>query len=86
MLLISAINGYYKGLARDYILDPNFENKSDVDVAKQRLVNYSKYGQDVVDSWDDLKVKKMTVGTKVFLVSNIKISGIMEDFTMPIYL
>ena len=86
MLLISAINGYYKGLARDYILDPNFENKSDVDVAKQRLENYSKYGQDVVDSWDDLKAKKMTVGTKVFLVSNIKISGIMEDFTMPIYM
>ena len=86
MLLISAINGYYKGLARDYILDPNFENKSDVDVKQQRIENYSKYGQDVVDGWDDLKAKKMTVGTKVFLISNIKISGIMEDFTMPIYM
>ena len=83
---MSSIFGYFKGLARDYILDPNFDNKSDVDIVAQRLANYSKFGQEVVDSWDDLKAKTMTVGTKVFLVSNIKISGIMEDFTMPIYM
>lgn len=86
MLLISAINGYYKGLARDYILDPNFDNESKVDVETQRLANYNKYGQEIVEAWDDLKVRKMTVGTNVFLVSNVKISGIIEDFKMPIYM
>lgn len=86
MLLISAINGYYKELARDYILDPNFENVSKVDVEKQRIENYAKYGEETVDSWDDLKVRQMTVGTNVYLMSNIKISGIMEDFKMPIYM
>lgn len=86
MLLISAINGYYKELARDYILDKNFENKVEVDVEAQRLENYSKYGQETVESWDDLKARKMTVGTKVFLTSKIKIAGIMEEFTIPIYM
>lgn len=86
MLLISAINGYYKELARNYILDPNFENISMVDVEKQRIENYPKYGQDIVDGWDDLKVRQMTVGTNVFLKSKIKISGIMEEFTLPIYM
>lgn len=86
MLLISAINGYYKELARDYILDPNFENISMVDIEKQRIENYPKYGQEVVDTWDDLKVRQMTVGTNVFLKSKIKISGIMEEFILPIYM
>lgn len=86
MLLISAINGYFKTLARDYILDPNFENTSMVDIEAQRVENYSKYGQEVVEGWDDLKVKQMTVGTKVFLKANIKISGIMEDFSFLIYM
>ena len=86
MLLISAINGYYKELARNYILDPNFENISMVDVEKQRIENYPKYGQAIVDGWDDLKVRQMTVGTNVFLKSKIKISGIMEEFTLPIYM
>lgn len=86
MLLISAINGYYKELSRDYILDKNFENKAEVDVEAQRLANYAKYGQETVEAWDDLKARKMTVGTKVFLTSNIKIAGIMEDFTIPIYM
>ena len=86
MLLISAINGYYKELARDYILDPNFENASMIDVEQQRIANYPKYTQEVVDEWDDLKVRQMTVGTNVYLMSNIKISGIMEDFKMPIYM
>lgn len=86
MLLISSINSYFKGLARDYILDPNFENAVTIDVEQQRLANIPKYGQEVVDTWDDLKVKSMTVGTNVYLKANIKISGIMEDFFFPIYM
>ena len=84
MLLISAINGYFKTLARDYILDPNFDNRADVDVEAQKLENYAKYTEEVVESWDDLKARTMTVGTKVFLKATIKVSGIMEDFTFVI--
>ncbi|WP_373078131.1 phage tail sheath C-terminal domain-containing protein [Fusobacterium varium] len=86
MLLISAINSYYKSLARDYILDPNFENISMIDIEAQRLANASKYGEDVVAEWSDEKVKEMTVSTQVLFQANIKISGIMEDFKFPIYM
>lgn len=86
MLLISAINSYFKGLAIDYVLDPNFDNTSYIDLVQQRLANYAKYGQEEVESWDDEKVRNMTVGTKVFLKANIKISGIMEDFYFNIFL
>lgn len=86
MLLISAINSYFKGLAINYILDPNFENTSFIDLDQQRLANYAKYGQEEVESWDDEKVRQMTVGTNVFLKANIKVSGIMEDFLFNIYM
>lgn len=86
MLLISAINGYFKTVSRDYILDPNFDNKSQVDIEAQKLANYPKYGEEAVKAWDDSYAMKMTVGTKVFLKGNIKITGIMEDFFFDIFM
>ncbi|MEG2256370.1 MAG: phage tail sheath C-terminal domain-containing protein, partial [Cetobacterium sp.] len=63
MLLISSINGYFKALAKDKILDPNFDNRSMVDIASQRLANYPKWGEETVNSWDDAYAMKMTVAT-----------------------
>ena len=50
MLLIGAINAYFRGMAGDLLLDPNFDNVSMVDVSAQRLANIPKYGQEEVDS------------------------------------
>ncbi|MGL5055029.1 MAG: phage tail sheath C-terminal domain-containing protein [Fusobacteriaceae bacterium] len=86
MLFISAINGYFKTLSKNYILDPNFANKTGVDIEAQRIANYPKYGEDTVNSWDDAYALKMTVGTSVFLKANIKIAGIMEDLFFDIYM
>ncbi|MEG0069790.1 MAG: phage tail sheath C-terminal domain-containing protein [Cetobacterium sp.] len=86
MLLISSINGYFKALAKDKILDPNFDNRSMVDIASQRLANYPKWGEETVNSWDDAYAMKMTVATKVFLKGSIKITGIMEDFFFDIFM
>ena len=86
VLLMSAIDAYYKGLGRTYVLDKNFDNKVEVDIEAQRLANYTKYGQEEADSWDDMKVMQMTVGTKVLFKSNLKILGIMEDFYLNIYM
>jgi hypothetical protein len=86
MLLISAIDAYYQGLANDYILDKNYDNTTAIDTEAQRLANYSKYGKEAVDSWDDMKVMQMTVGAKVLFKSNVKILGIMEDMYLDIYM
>lgn len=86
MLVIGSINSYFGKLAMEKILDPNFHNHVDIDVERQRLENIPKYGEDKVNSWDDAKVRTMTISTKVFFKSNIKITGIMEDFYIPIYM
>lgn len=86
MLLISAINGYLKTIATEHILDPNFDNRSEIDTEAQKLANYSIYGETEVNSWDKNKILSMTVGTKVFLKTNIKIAGIMEDFLCDIFM
>lgn len=86
ILLISSINAYLGLLALDYILDPEFDNKIEVYLEKQKLANYPKYGQEVVDKWSDTKIMQMTVSTNVYMRSNIKISGIMEDLFMDIFM
>lgn len=84
MLLIGAINSYFTAMANGLLLDPNYSNKSMVDIAAQRLANISKYGEDEVATWDDTKVMEMTVGTSVFLNANVKILNAMEDFKLEI--
>jgi len=84
MLLIGAINAYFTELANNMFLDPNFSNKANINVEKQRLANIPKYGEEEVASWDDEKVMEMTVGTNVFLKGNIKILNAMEDLEFEI--
>lgn len=84
MLLIGAINAYFKALEMDNLLDDEFENKAFIDVESQRLANIPKYGEEIVAGWDDDKVMAMTFGTNVYLDSNIKILNAMEDFKMNI--
>lgn len=86
MLLISAINGYFKGLAIDKILDPAYDSRAKIDIEEQKIANYSKYGEEVVNTWDEQKIMKMTVGPSVFLEGDIKIAGIMEEFKFKIYM
>lgn len=84
MLLIGAINSYFKEIAKELLLDPNYPNKSIIDIEQQRLANIPKYGEEIVAEWDDDKAMEMTVGTNVFLDGNIKISNAMEDFKFQI--
>ena len=84
LLLVGAINAYYKALQEQLILDPNFENKCQIDIEAQRRANIPKYGEEVVNSWNDKKAMTMTVGTNVFLTGSIKILNAMEDFKFNI--
>ena len=86
MLLIGAINSYFRGLANSLIMDPNFENKSRIDLETQRLANIPKYGEEEVYAWNDDKVMEMTVSTNVFLNANVKFLNAMEDFDMNIFM
>ena len=86
LLLIGAINAYFEGLENDLILDPNYENKSSIDIEAQRLANVPKYGQAVVNGWDDKQAMTMTVGTNLFLQANVKFLNAFEDLALKIYM
>lgn len=82
VLFIRSINAYYDGLEGEEILDPNFDNKAEINVQKQRLA-WESIGVDTTD-WDDQKVKEMSFKKNVFLASNIKIVDAIEDLDMDI--
>lgn len=80
VLLISAINSYFRDLQREEILDPNFNNITFVDIEKQRETWVSN-GKIEAESWDDLTIKNNTFRTNVFLQANVKFLNAMEDLT-----
>lgn len=82
-LFIAAVNGYFKDLGKEEILDRNYNNIANVDVEAQRdawLAN----GTTEAANWDELTVKKNTFKRKVFLAGNVKILDAMEDLIFPI--
>lgn len=84
LLLVGAINSYFEGLENDLILDPNFENKTSIDVEAQRRANVPKFGEEIVNAWDNKKAMTMTTGTNVFLKANLKILNAFEDLNFNI--
>ncbi len=78
VLLITAINSYFKELSKEDILDPNYNNNCYVDVDTQRAKWVSNGVTDAED-WSELEVKYNTWRTNVYLRANIKILNAMED-------
>ena len=78
VLLISAINSYFRDLAREEILDPNYNNTTFVDIEKQREIWISN-GKIEAQNWSDIEVKNNTFRTNVYLQANVKFLNAMED-------
>lgn len=85
ILLISAINTYFKQLANDNILDGNYDNRADVDVGAQRLA-WVGAGKVEAESWSAQKVKNNAFKRTVFLMADIKILGAMENLKFTVSL
>lgn len=78
VLFISAVNSYFRDLAREEILDPNYNNITFVDTEKQREVWISN-GKIEAENWSDIEVKNNTFRTNVYLQANVKFLNAMED-------
>ncbi|WP_256761408.1 phage tail sheath C-terminal domain-containing protein [Cohnella sp. WQ 127256] len=85
VLFISAINSYFRQLANEDILDPEYTNIAFVDVEAQREAWLS-IGKTEAETWDDATVKKNTYRNDVFLSANIKILDAIEDIKFNISL
>ncbi|WP_250277216.1 phage tail sheath C-terminal domain-containing protein [[Clostridium] colinum] len=78
VLFISAVNSYFRDLAREEILDPNYNNSTFVDIEKQREIWISN-GKIEAQNWSDIEVKNNTFRTNVYLQANVKFLNAMED-------
>ncbi len=82
VIFISAVNTYFETLEELEILDKNFDNKADIDIAAQRAA-WVNVNPDAVD-WDDTKVKNMAFKRQLFLSANIKELQSMTDLKFNI--
>jgi len=83
VLFISAVNAYFKTLAGESVLDPNYENTAFVDTEKQRN-DWLGVGKVEAAEWDELTIKNMTFKSLVNLAGNIKVLDAMEDLKFAI--
>ena len=82
-LFISAVNAFFRDLAKEEILDPAYNNHATVDVEAQRNAWLS-VGKLEAKDWKEAKVKDMTFKSKVFLTGSIKILDAIEDMSFVI--
>lgn len=83
VLFFSAINAYFKELAREDILDKEYNNYSEVDVEAQKSA-WLAVGKTEVEDMEDEQIKKLTFKKKVFMTAQIKILNAVEDFKFTI--
>lgn len=85
VLFFSSVNTYFRQLAREDILDPEYDNRAEVDIEAQKLAWLS-VGKTEVNDMKDEEIKKLTFKKKVFMLGNIKILNAVEDFEFTIHM
>lgn len=87
ILFISAVNGYFKKLSANGtdVLDEEYENKSDINVEKQREA-WIEAGTNEAKDWTDIQVRKNTFKRSLFINANVKILQSMVDLDFAINL
>ncbi len=85
LLFIAAINEYFRQLANEDILDPDYSNTAGIDAAEQRAAWVAQGHAEAAD-WDEQTVKERSFKRMVFLQADIKVCQSMESLTMYITL
>ena len=85
MLFVAAVNTYFRQLAADEVLNPDFENLAEIDLERQRNALMAAGKLEAAD-WDDETVKKNPCGTYVYVKANIQLLDAIEDLAFDIYL
>jgi len=85
MLFLAAVNGYFRDLGDENVLDPTYDNAAGVDVASQRNA-WIDSGKAEAAGWDEGKVISTPYKRKVFLGGDVKILGSMTDLRFVVTL
>lgn len=84
-IFVAACNTYFRALAGDGVLNPDFENLAEIDIESQRraLVNSGK--TEALD-WSDDEIKKHPYLSSVFVKANVMFMDAMEDLVFSVYM
>ena len=85
MLFVSAVNYYFDGLAAESILNPDHDNRADIDTAAQRNA-WIGSGKTEAADWDDATVRATPFKRTVFLAGDVQILGSMANLEFGITL
>ncbi len=85
MLFISAVNGFYRQLGKELLLDANYDNRCEVNVNAQRDAWVDSGKAEAVD-WTDSEVRIKTFKSKMFLQSSVKVLDAVEDLVFDVNL
>ena len=85
MLFLAAINGYFRDLGDETVLDPAYDNTAAVDVTSQRNA-WIDSGKAEAAEWDDGKVISTPYKRTVFLGGDVKILGSMTELKFVVTL
>ena len=84
-LFVAAVNTYFRTLAGEGVLNPDYENLAEIDVEAQRKALVDSGKTEALD-WDDETVKKNPFRSNVFLKANVQVLDAIEDLTFNIYM
>lgn len=85
MLFLAAVNGYFRDLGDENVLDPTYDNTAAVDVTSQRNA-WIDTGKSEAAEWDDGTVISTPYKRTVFLGGDVKILGTMADLQFVVTL
>lgn len=82
-LFLSSVNTYFRQLASEEILEPNYNNHCEIDVETQRNA-WTSVGKEEAIDWDDNTVKNMPFRTFVYVAGDVHIMNAIEDLKFTI--
>ncbi|WP_129599793.1 phage tail sheath C-terminal domain-containing protein [Anaerophilus nitritogenes] len=84
VLFLAAINAYFEELERTDVLDPDYDNKAEIDMIGQRLYLMKKGIE--VEALKEQEIKEYNTGSEVFIKAKVKFLDAMEDLKMEIFM
>ncbi|MCC8014171.1 MAG: hypothetical protein LIO87_03165 [Eubacterium sp.] len=85
LLFIAAVNEYFRKLANEDVLDPDYNNYVDINVTEQQAA-WIANGNEEAEDWDEQEIKENPYKRIVYLKAYIKVAQSMESLEMEITL
>ncbi len=84
-LWLSAVNGYFRVLEKQDILNNEYDNRAEVDIEEQRAAHIANGTAEAVD-WTDIEVQKNTYKNYVYTKCNVHILDAIEALEFNVYM